>query len=116
MASFTTADKITQAAAAGYDGYILIDGESTAGTATFLANSFPTMVEIATTEALPSLAGGVTGYIATHVALSSSVADMQYLVAKAVHFGSLDISTNTYTADASMPTITELGAASTVTY
>lgn len=66
-------------------------------------------------KAFPSLPGGVTGYYVTSVTASSSTTQLSVLIAKTINLGSIDISgaSGTFTDGSAMPSVTELGVATT---
>lgn len=90
-------------------------GEHTAtSTTTISTNDFAALatVRIGDAKALPSgLPTGVSAYVPTRVAVTTSVASQTVLVCKMVNLGSIDISgaSGTFTDGSVMPTVTELG-------
>jgi len=86
-----------------------------APTSSWLALQAINIGKVASTKPLPTLPTGVTGYIVTSLDCLASSAGQPLLVAKAVNLGNIDISTSTFTAGSTLPTVTE-GNASNQTY
>ncbi len=116
MTNIQSEDDFIARCFASVDADILFDMDiQTATTATLITGQTTAVSLNSAKFTLPSLPSGVTAYIPTMISdCYSSVLHTLY-VCKIVHFGVLDISTNVYTADATMPTYTE-GNNSNVTY
>lgn len=95
------------------NGYIMSqpfwDESNTATTSTVRTSQAAAIQRLGYSKVLPSLPSGVTAYMVTQIFGSNSTFAGACLVAKLINFGSLDISTPSFTDGNQMPTVTTLG-------
>jgi len=109
MSTLSSHDGFISRIGAGYSALEIIDGETAATTSSLLPSCAFTMQAGPVLKAFPSLAGGNTAYVVTRMSLFGTTAEQNYIVARVINLGSLNISTPTFTDGDPMPTVTELG-------
>jgi hypothetical protein len=93
-----------------HSGVEQLEGEVQTATTSSLFQTLQSGQMVGNMRILPTLPTGVTAYIPTTINLSSTILS-NFLVAKVINLGSIDISgaSGTFTDGSAMPTITELG-------